>query len=116
MTPATLTEADSHYPSRLRERLGDGAPLPLTILGNPDLLALRKVALFCSARCPGHVILTAHDQAARWRDDGRCVIGGFHSPVEKECLSILLRGNQPVIICPARGVENMRAPSHWKQP
>jgi predicted Rossmann fold nucleotide-binding protein DprA/Smf involved in DNA uptake len=116
MTPSTLTDADIHYPSRLRERLSDSARRPLTILGNRDLLALRKVALFCSARCPGHVILAAHDQAARWRDEGRCVISGFHSPVEKGCLSILLRGNQPIIICPARGVASMRAPSHWKQP
>ena len=31
-----------------------------------------------------------------WRDEGRCIISGFHSPIEKECLLILLRGNQPV--------------------
>jgi predicted Rossmann fold nucleotide-binding protein DprA/Smf involved in DNA uptake len=116
MARATLTDTAIDYPSRLQERLGDDAPPLLTILGNLDLLALWKVALFCSARCPGHVILAAHDQAARWRDEGRCVISGFHSPVEKECLSILLRGNQPIIICPARGVESMRAPSHWKPP
>jgi hypothetical protein len=60
-------------------------------------------ALFCSARCPGRAILAAHDQAALWRDEGRCVVGGFHSPVEEECLRILLRGRQPVIVCPARG-------------
>ena len=66
------------------QRLGADAPPILTTLGNRDLLALPKTALFCSARCPGHVILTAYDQAAKWRDAGRCVISGFHSPVEKE--------------------------------
>lgn len=86
------------------------------MLGNLDVLDLPKTALFCSASSPGHTILAAYDQAARWRDDGRCVISGFHSPVEKECLRILLRGRQPVIICLARGLEGMRLPAHWRQP
>jgi len=55
-------------------------------------------------------------QAARWRDEGRCVIGGFHAPVERECLRILLRGRQPIIICLARGLQGMRQPKDWKQP
>jgi len=80
------------------------------------LLALPKTALFCSARCPGDAILRAYDQAAKWRDEGRCVISGFHSPVEKECLRILLRGCQPIIICPARSLESLRIPAAWKAP
>jgi predicted Rossmann fold nucleotide-binding protein DprA/Smf involved in DNA uptake len=74
-----------------------------------------KIALFCSARCPGDAILRAYDQAAKWRNEGRCVISGFHSPVEKECLRILLRGQQPIIICPARALPK-RLPAEWKKP
>src|SRR5208283_3434015 len=88
------------------------APKKLTALGNLDLLALPKTALFCSARCPGSVILPTYDQAAKWRDTGRCVISGFHSPVEKECLHILLRGDAPVILCPARAMLE-RLPAQW---
>jgi len=113
--PAFLNTADTRYPNRLRERLGDDAPAQLSALGNLDLLALPKTALFCSVRCPGHVILTAYDQAAKWRDAGRCVVSGFHSPVEKECLRILLRGSQPIIICPARTLPQ-RIPPEWRQP
>ena len=54
-------------------------------------------------------------KAAKWRDTGRCVISGFHSPVEKECLQILLRGTQPIIICPARSLPR-RVPPEWQQP
>lgn len=79
------------------------------------MLPLPKTALFCSARCPGKVILTAYDQAAKWRDAGRCAISGFHSPVEKECLQILLRGSQPIIICPARTLPR-RIPPDWNKP
>ena len=114
MEPVLLTATDTRFPTRLRDRLGTGAPARLAALGNLDLLAQPKVALFCSARCPGSAILTAYDQAAHWRDTGRCVISGFHSPVEKECLRILLRGPQPIIICPARSLENLRLPADWK--
>jgi hypothetical protein len=84
-------------------------------LGNPHLLHLPKTALFASTKCPGSVILPTYDQAARWRDEGRCIISGFHSPIEKECLSILLRGTSPVIICPARNLPS-RLPADWKIP
>ena len=99
----------------MRERLGDTAPAQVTALGNLDLLALPQTALFCSARCPGSVILAAYDQAALWRDAGRCIISGFHSPVEKECLRILLRGTPPIILCPARALPQ-RIPAEWQTP
>lgn len=105
----------SRFPgnARLRIRLGAETPSVMTALGSVDLLALPKTALFCSARCPGNVILAAYDQAALWRDAGCCIISGFHSPVEKECLRILLRGSQPIIICPARAMPK-RFPADWQ--
>jgi predicted Rossmann fold nucleotide-binding protein DprA/Smf involved in DNA uptake len=65
-------------------------------------------------KSPGSVILKTYDQASIWRDTGHCVISGFHSPIEKECLSILLRGASPIIICPARGMIK-RIPSDWER-
>jgi predicted Rossmann fold nucleotide-binding protein DprA/Smf involved in DNA uptake len=114
MTPVALNITDARYPARLREHLGSSAPSQVFTLGNLNLLALPTTALFCSARCPGDAILRAYDQAAKWRDEGRCIISGFHSPVEKECLRILLRGTQP-ILCPARSLPK-RVPAQWKKP
>src|SRR4030042_392763 len=111
-----IHKGEKGYPTALADRVGVEAPRQLMALGNLDLLNLPKTALFCSAQCPGSALLAAYDQAARWRDSGRCVISGFHSPIEKECLSILLRGTQPIIMCPARGIENMRVPGDWKTP
>jgi predicted Rossmann fold nucleotide-binding protein DprA/Smf involved in DNA uptake len=110
LLPATISQDDSRYPARLRQRLGTDAPPELTALGNLELLSKPMTALFCSARCPGNVILHAYDQAAQWRDSGHCVISGFHSPVEKECLRILLRGEPPIITCPARALPQRIAP------
>lgn len=86
----------------------------LTARGDLGLLTLLKTALFCSARCLANAILAAYDEVTRLRDSGTCVIGGFHSPVEKDCLQILLRGNQPIIICPARAIETMRVPTECR--
>lgn len=110
-----LSPGHALWPRLLSERLKDEAPAELTALGNLDLLALPKTGLFCSARCPGNAILSAYDQAARWRDAGHCIISGFHSPVEKECLRILLRGKSPIILCPARNLPK-RIPADWQTP
>jgi predicted Rossmann fold nucleotide-binding protein DprA/Smf involved in DNA uptake len=85
-------------------------------LGNLDILRQKKLALFCSVKCPGNLILQTYDFARILRDEGVTIIGGFHSPMEKECLTLLLRGMQPIIICPARSIERMRIPGEWKAP
>lgn len=82
--------------------------------GNLELLGEPLTALFCSNRCPGDVILKVYDLARAMRDNAVPVIGGFQTPMEKECLRLLLRGEQPVVLCPARGIQNMRVPRDWR--
>ncbi len=106
----TITPSDARWPRSLNERLGGSAPSALQTIGPVALLAARKTALFCSARTPGDAILRAHDTARRMRDESVTVMSGFHSPIEKDCLRILLRGTQPIIVCPARAIEGMRIP------
>lgn len=67
-------------------------------------------AFFCSQSCPGDVILKAQDWANARGPDSAPVIGGFHTPVERDVLRILLRGNAPVIIVLARAAQGWRAP------
>ena len=114
MNTSVLRSTDAEYPVRLRECLGGDAPKTLNRLGDIALLSLTKTGLFCSVRCPGESILAAYDAARKLRDEGVTVISGFHSPVEKECLRILLRGSQPISICLARAMEKIRIPAHWR--
>jgi predicted Rossmann fold nucleotide-binding protein DprA/Smf involved in DNA uptake len=86
----------------------------IAALGSVTLLRSPLLALFCSIRCPGTLILETYDLARALRDAGMPVVSGFHTPMEKECLALLLRGNQPVIACPARSIEGMRLPSALK--
>lgn len=115
MTPIILDSSDARYPMNLSLRMGASESPRLRVLGNLDLLLLRKTGLFCSVRCPGYAILRTYDQAADWRDDGCCVISGFHSPIEEECLRILLRGTQPIIVC-LSGTLPKRIPAPFRRP
>jgi hypothetical protein len=112
----TVRSTGVFYPARLQERLSNRTSGRLAVLGELKLSPLINTAFFCSTHCPGDVILAAYDQAARWRDERRCIIGGFHSPIEEECLRILLRGHQPIVVCLARGLDGMRLPADWKKP
>ncbi len=110
-----IDDGHPHYPALLKERLGAEAPETIWAKGPLSFLRLEKTALYCSRKCPGDAILEAMDQALRWRESGRCIISGFHSPIEKECLHILLKGLQPVIVCPARSIASMRIPKTLSQ-
>ena len=117
-----ITQADPNYPDQLKTCLKTEAPEALWSCGDINLLTANDAcghgerwALFCSSKCPGAIILKTHDLAQRFRRLGKLTIGGFHSPIERECLRVLLRGEQPVIICPARSIENMRLKPEWKR-
>lgn len=98
----------------MRAFLGDRAPALITALGNLEVLKSKKLAFFCSVRCPGKLILATHDFCQELRTKGVTVVGGFHSPVERECLNILLRGTGSIVICPARGLNGIRVPAGVK--
>lgn len=108
-----INQRDPLYPSALRQYLGDRAPESITALGNLDILKCKTLALFCSIKCPGNLILQTYDLAQNLRQKGVTVISGFHSPMERECLDLLLRGTQPVIVCPARRLTSTRLPTKW---
>jgi hypothetical protein len=69
----------------------------------------RPIAFFCSKACPGDIILKAQDWANARGPDCAAIIGGFHTPIERDVLRILLRGAAPVSIVLARAVQGYRA-------
>jgi len=111
-----VDKSDARYPSSLVDCLKDQAPPTVMAHGNLELLQDKTLALFCSVRCLGMLILRAYDLARALRDANVAVIGGFHSPMEQECLALLLRGTQPIIICPARSIDGMHVPREWQAP
>jgi predicted Rossmann fold nucleotide-binding protein DprA/Smf involved in DNA uptake len=116
MAIKTIDRSDARYPSALGSHLGDQAPECIFALGDLDILRQKTLALFCSVKCPGDLILQTYDLARQLRDAGIVVISGFHSPMEKECLSLLLKGKQPVIWCPAKRLTANRLPKEYAGP
>ena len=84
---------------------------PLFQRGNAALLAGQPIAFFCSQSCPGDIILRAQDWANARGPDDAPVISGFHTPVERDVLRILLRGGAPVIQVLARALDGARLPA-----
>jgi predicted Rossmann fold nucleotide-binding protein DprA/Smf involved in DNA uptake len=103
-----IKPSDSHYPKLLQKRLGVVAPAQLYAMGNPDILKRRLLGLICSIKCPGSIILNTFDTIRALRDAGVTMVGGFLSPMEGDCLDILLRGKEPIILCPARRLTGLR--------
>ncbi len=107
------------YPRQLADHLEELAPPTVTLWGERDIWFKRNgplLALFCSTKAPAGIILQVHDLAQQWRTGVVTVISGFHSPVEQECLAVLLRGPQPVIVCPARSLVKMRLKREYRKP
>ena len=84
--------------------------------GHLNILGKTLIDFFCSVRCPGDAILKTYDLARMLRETNATIVGGFQSPMEKECLDLLLRGLASVVVCPARGLGRMRIPKNWKEP
>jgi predicted Rossmann fold nucleotide-binding protein DprA/Smf involved in DNA uptake len=64
---------------------------------------------------PGDVILKTYDFARLVRGSGLAIVSGFHSPIEKDCLSILFRGSDPIVIVQAHRLSTSRLPMDWQK-
>jgi len=84
-------------------------------IGNLELLKLKKTAFLCSREIPASIVLKCYDWAIAQRNERNCVIGGFHSKIEKDVLHYLLKGEQPIIVARARGLKQHIEPE-FKQP
>jgi predicted Rossmann fold nucleotide-binding protein DprA/Smf involved in DNA uptake len=85
------------------------------VLGKESLLARRRLGLICSQRCSGDVILKTYDFARLVRGGDSVVVSGFHSPIEKDCLPILLRGAGATIVVQAHRLTTSRLPLEWQR-
>lgn len=108
MATTRIEQGSSDYPAILTDRLGENALPCLYAMGEPSILRQRLLGLICSIQCPGSIVIKTLDAARALRDASVAVIGGFHSPMEQEFLDILLRGEQPVILCAAKGLPGLR--------
>jgi len=79
-------------------------------IGNMELLKLQKTVFLCSRDISASIVLKCYDWAIAQREQGNCIISGFHSKIEKDVLHYLLKGDQPIIIAMARGLKQQIEP------
>ena len=73
-------------------------------LGNTELLKLKKTAFLASSTIPPEMVLKCYDWATQMAKEGRCVVSGFSSHLEREVLHFLAKGKQPIILVLAREI------------
>jgi predicted Rossmann fold nucleotide-binding protein DprA/Smf involved in DNA uptake len=90
------------------------APAPLiALVGDPGLLRATRIAMICSAHCPGSIALETYRIARNALPGGPAVIGGFHSPMEHTVFDLLTTRHAPVIVCPGRRIQSRSIPLAW---
>ena len=85
------------------------------MVGDAKLMDLPKTSFLSSRKISPEAVLRCYDWAIRMRDEGRCVISGFQSALEKDVLRFLLKGMQPIVLVLARRLfkiipEDLRRP------
>ncbi len=76
--------------------------MSITYLGNQSLLRIPKTAFLASSTIPIEMVLRCYDWATKKRDEGRCIISGFCSILERDVWDFLVTGKQPIILVMAR--------------
>jgi predicted Rossmann fold nucleotide-binding protein DprA/Smf involved in DNA uptake len=88
--------------------------LPLRIIGDPELLRLRFVAILESRHVPAELVLPTFDLCRALRDAAVPVCGGFQGAIQAFCFHLLLRGSQPLLFLPARSTDGFRVRAPWR--
>ena len=76
--------------------------MTIEYLGNTELLNVHKTAFLASSTIPPDMVLKCYDWATLMAKEGKCVVSGFSSHLEKEVLHFLAKGKQPIILVLAR--------------
>lgn len=84
--------------------------------GETALLAEPLLGLIASRECPGHVLLETLDRVPEWVKTGRVIVSGFHSPLEQQVLSSVLRRKGRVVKVLARGMSDYRPTAEEREP
>ena len=83
----------------------------MDLSGNKSLLDAPLVAFFASRTSPPEALALSEEWAHAIAQTDKIVISGFHSPIERAVLAILLAKHHPVIVALGRSLYR-RIPPH----
>jgi predicted Rossmann fold nucleotide-binding protein DprA/Smf involved in DNA uptake len=73
-------------------------------VGNAVLLAEPLIGFLASRACPAHVLIETLNLVPQWVAAGRVLVSGFHSLLEQQVLTSLLRHEGRAVKVLARGI------------
>lgn len=82
-------------------------------VGQPSLLDGSLAAFFASRQCTGIAIHAAMDWVMAQAKMKTTVVSGFHSPLERSVLEILLTAKSPAVVVLARDVRKAKLPAAY---
>jgi predicted Rossmann fold nucleotide-binding protein DprA/Smf involved in DNA uptake len=88
----------------LHARLSANMASLLCGVGPQALLAEPLLGFIASRECPGHILVETLDRVPQWVRARRVVVSGFHSPLEQQVLTSLLRRDGRAVKVLARGL------------
>lgn len=84
-------------------------------MGEKALFSVPMTAFFASHQCSGAAIRAAMDWALQQVKARQVVISGFHSPLERSVLEVLLTADAPAVLALVQDPTRIRLPAPWKQ-
>ena len=85
----------------------------MDLSGNRELLDSSLVAFFASRTAPPEALTLATRWAHEIAEQNKVVISGFHSPIERKVLNILLAHKRPVVVALGRALYR-KVPAHMQ--
>ena len=95
----------------MRDKLIQRLRFFMDLSGNKDLLNRELVAFFASRNSPPEALCLAQKWAYEICKTEKIVISGFHSPIERAVLDILMSNRCPIIVALGRSLYR-RIPAH----
>ncbi len=88
----------------------------LHAVGNSALLDEALLGLLASRNCPGQTFLDTLELVPVWVRQGRVILSGFHSPLEQQVLTSVLRRQGRVVKLLARAMGDYHPPEQEREP
>lgn len=82
-------------------------------LGDPALLDSAVLGLLSSVRVPPDLMLPALELIVGLGQQGRVLLGGFQTPLERAIRDLLLRRHHRMVIALPRTLDGFRIPREW---
>ena len=97
----------------MNPELGEAPGPPASFVGDAGLLDRPLLSLLCPTTVPADLVLPTFDFVATRARRDTPFIGGFHGPLERECLDLIFLLHGSAIVSIGRSMAGWDCPARW---